>query len=117
MEKLIEKIEKLTKDSGKTGKELGFLLGLKKSPLTDWKNKKAKPTLEQFIKICEIFEISADELLETRYNKTYTEEEKQLIEYFRNCNSSNKTIIINATKSLQEPEQDEGEKQSTLKTG
>lgn len=117
METLIEKIEKLTKDSGKTGKELGSLLGLKKSPLTDWKNKKAKPTLEQFIKICEIFEISADELLGTNYAENITEEEKRLIEYFRNCNSSNRTIIINAAKSLQEKKQEKTEEQSTLKIG
>lgn len=49
--------------SGMTGKQFGELLNLKKSPLTDWKNKKSRPTLEQLMKMCEIFGISADYLL------------------------------------------------------
>lgn len=63
MDEIINRIIRITEEKGVNGKELGERLGLKKSPLTDWKNKKAKPTLEQIIKICEIFEISADFLL------------------------------------------------------
>ena len=58
-ERILEQTEKL----GITGKELGILLGLKKSPLTDWKNKKSRPTLEQLEKMCDIFATSADYLL------------------------------------------------------
>ena len=39
------------------------MLGLKKSPLTDWKNKKSNPTLDQLVKMCEIFATSSDYLL------------------------------------------------------
>lgn len=105
----IKRIEKLTKENGITGIELGKILGLKKSPLTDWKNGKSKPTLEQTKKICEIFGISADFLLNT--GKELTEEEEELLEYFRKCNNGNKQVILNAAKSLQqiepEPEQEE----------
>ena len=48
---------------GINGNELGKMLALKKSPLTDWKNGKSKPTLEQLIKMCDIFAVSADSLL------------------------------------------------------
>ena len=58
-ERIIEQSERL----GITGKQLGELLGLKKSPLTDWKNHKSNPTLEQLKKMCEIFAISSDYLL------------------------------------------------------
>lgn len=58
-ERIIEQSTKL----GLTGKELGALLGLKKSPLTDWKNKKSCPTLEQVSLLCEIFAVSADYLI------------------------------------------------------
>ena len=54
--RILEQTERL----GITGKELGELLGLKKSPLTDWKNHKSNPTLEQLAKI---FAISSDYLL------------------------------------------------------
>lgn len=58
-ERILEQSERL----GMTGKQLGELLGLKKSPLTDWKNHKSNPTLEQLVKMCEIFAISSDYLL------------------------------------------------------
>ena len=58
-ERILEQSERL----GITGKQLGELLGLKKSPLTDWKNHKSNPTLEQLAKMCEIFAISSDYLL------------------------------------------------------
>ncbi len=57
--RILEQTERL----GITGKQLGELLGLKKSPLTDWKNQKSSPTLEQLAKMCEIFAISSDYLL------------------------------------------------------
>lgn len=68
MEKLINKIILLCKQKGITGKELGVLLDLKFTPLTNWKNGKNKPTLEQFIKICEILEITPNDLLEIENN-------------------------------------------------
>lgn len=58
-ERIIEQSSKL----GLTGKDLGILLGLKKSPLTDWKNKKSCPTLEQVALMCDIFAVSADYLI------------------------------------------------------
>lgn len=60
---IVDRIIKIAKDKAITGVEIGELLGLKKSPLTDWKNGKSKPTLEQTIAICEKFAISADYLL------------------------------------------------------
>ena len=63
MSELYERIVAQTERLNITGKELGHLLGLKKSPLTDWKNHKSSPTLEQLTKMCDIFAISADYLL------------------------------------------------------
>lgn len=63
MSDLYERILEQTKRLGINGKQLGELLGLKKSPLTDWKNHKSNPTLDQLSMMCEIFAISADYLL------------------------------------------------------
>ena len=63
MTSLYSRILEQTERLGITGKQLGALLGLKKSPLTDWKNQKSSPTLEQFKKMCEIFAISPTYLL------------------------------------------------------
>lgn len=63
MPSLYERIIEQTERLGITGKQLGEMLGLKKSPLTDWKNHKSNPTLEQLAKMCDIFAISSDYLL------------------------------------------------------
>lgn len=106
MESIILRIEELAKKNSLTGRELGKKLGLKKSPLTDWKNGKAKPTLEQAIKMCDIFAVSANELLGISFTTNLTSEEQQLINYFRNCNQDNKKVILNAAKQLQEQDRE-----------
>lgn len=63
MSSLYSRILDITTENNMTGIELGKLLGLKKSPLTDWKNGHSSPTLEQVFLICDKFAISADYLL------------------------------------------------------
>jgi transcriptional regulator with XRE-family HTH domain len=58
-----ERIREFCSNNGISGVEIGKILGLKKSPLTDWKNGKSKPTLEQFAIICDYYAISSDFLL------------------------------------------------------
>lgn len=78
-DKIIEQVNK----NSLTGKELGNMLGLKKSPLTDWKNGKSKPTLEQLVKLCEIFAISSDELLGLNTTDKLSENEQELLSIFK----------------------------------
>lgn len=81
MSELYERILEQTTRLGITGKELGELLGLKKSPLTDWKNQKSSPTLEQLVKLCDIFAISSDYLL---FGETValTKDQQELIQTY-----------------------------------
>jgi hypothetical protein len=51
--------------------------------LTDWKNEKSKPTLEQLIKLCEIFAISSDELLGLNTTDKLSENEQELLSIFK----------------------------------
>ena len=44
-----ERINFLCKENHITGKEIGEKLGLKKSPLTDWKNNKSNPTKKELL--------------------------------------------------------------------
>ena len=78
MSEMYERIIEKTEDLGISGKELGTMLGLKKSPLTDWKNKKSSPTLDQIIKMCEIFAVSADYLIFGKSDEM-EENEKELL--------------------------------------
>lgn len=110
---LYDKINMLCKENKLTGKELGEKLGLKKSPLTDWKNQKSKPTIEQIIKICEIFAISADSLLfENNRDNVINEEEQKIITAYNNAAPA----IKEAVKKLLDIS-DEKEKSSICKIG
>ena len=81
MSSLYDRIVIQTERLGINGKELGELLGLKKSPLTDGKNKKSNPTLEQLIKMCDIFAISSDYLLFGQVNRL-SPDQKELIDTY-----------------------------------
>ena len=110
---LYERINLLCKEKGITGKELGEKLGLKKSPLTDWKNKKSKPTVEQIIMMCEIFATSTDYLLLGRnINDLTKEEEKEIIIAYKQAAPAIQEAV---RKLLDVPEKNE--KSSDLKIG
>lgn len=81
MTKLYDRILQQTTQLGLTGKDLGSMLGLKKSPLTDWKNHKSTPTLDQLTKMCEIFAVSSDYLLFGKVN-TLSDSENILLEKY-----------------------------------
>lgn len=80
---IYNRIYELCMKHGMSGKELGEKLGLKKSPLTDWKNLKAKPTVDQIINMCEIFATTSEYILFGKEPKELTEEEQEVIESYR----------------------------------
>lgn len=98
MENIYKRIIEQANKKGITGKELGELLGMKKSPLTDWKNKKSKPTVEQIKKMCEIFTVTADWLITGKDKEELTEEEQKLIETFRRCSTEGQAEIQDFAK-------------------
>lgn len=86
---LYERIAMQAEQKGLTGKELGKLLGLKKSPLTDWKNKKSCPTLEQVALMCDIFAVSSDYLIFGK-SSSLEMDESNLINNYRKLDSFGK---------------------------
>lgn len=94
MQEIYNRIAKKTQEQGLNGNELGKLLGLKKSPLTDWKNGKSIPTTEQIIRLCEIFAVSADYLL-FGSSKISSDEENLLISNFQKLSNEDKREIMN----------------------
>jgi transcriptional regulator with XRE-family HTH domain len=79
-----ERIREFCLNNNISGVEIGKILGLKKSPLTDWKNGKSKPTLEQFAIICEYYAISSDYLLFGKIlEDNLTPDESTLLNNFR----------------------------------
>lgn len=80
---IYERIHMLCQKKGITGIKLGEMLGLKKSPLTDWKNGKAKPTIEQIVKMCEIFATTTDFLLLGNQTKKLRRDEQELLNAYQ----------------------------------
>lgn len=69
MTEIIKKLLEYFKKNNIKGTEIAEILGLKKSPLTDWKNGHSKPTIEQLIIICEKLALSLDELTGLKTNE------------------------------------------------
>lgn len=110
---IYNRIYELCIKNGITGKELGQRLGLKKSPLTDWKNSKAKPTVDQIIIMCEIFAITSEYILFGKESKELTEEEQEVIEAYRSATPAMQA----ATRKLLDIPETKPEKSSILETG
>lgn len=99
MQSLYERIVEQTTKMNISGKELGNMLGLKKSPLTDWKNGKSNPTLEQFGKMCEIFAISAEWLLTGKEAAELSPEEQKLVDLYRVADTRGKRNIMRSAEA------------------
>lgn len=115
---MYDRIKMLCDEKGINGKELGVLLGLKKSPLTDWKNGKAKPTIEQVKIMCEIFATSSEYIIFGKVTAELTKEEVLLIKAYRSAEPA----IQQATRKLLDipditSERVKGEELSTSRTG
>ena len=89
-----ERINILCKENHITGKEIGEKLGLKKSPLTDWKNNKSKPTIDQIKIICEIFAVSADYIFFGKdTDERLTKEENEIIQAYKKADTRTQEIV------------------------
>lgn len=92
---MIDSFLKILKDKGITGTQIAQILSLKKTPLTDWKNRHSKPTLEQFALLCKYFGLSADLILfGTENSSDISESEKELLEKYRLLKEKEKYKIL-----------------------
>lgn len=86
----------ICKKNNISGVELGKILNLKKSPLTDWKNGVSKPTLEHIIIICNHFSISPNEIFNYHF-----------ADFTQNLSNENKAELQNYAEYLQYKEEQE----------
>lgn len=112
-----EKIFNTISEKGLKQSDLAKSLNLSTGQITAWKKRGTTPPAEYLINICKFLNISIYELLGEK-EQLLTENEKQLLEYFRNCNEGNKQILLNAASGLSNQELEEPEeKSSNLKIG
>ncbi len=110
MKDIYNRIIEQTKRLDISSKELAQILNLKKSPLTDWKNHKSKPTLEQIITLCENFAISSDYLLFGK-SASLPNDEAKIIEYYHNMSEIDQEdfLLIAEMKASKEKRQNNTE--------
>lgn len=90
---LYERISELCQKNNITGIKLGELLGLKKSPLTDWKNGKAKPTIEQIVRMCEIFATTTEYIILGKQTIELDEKEQELLEAYQRADAGTQKSV------------------------
>ena len=59
-----ENLKKLRKQTGLTQKDIALKLNVVESCYANWEQGRTEPNIETLKKLCEILEVSADELLE-----------------------------------------------------
>lgn len=114
-----EQLTKLRKRNNITQIELANLMNVKQYVISSWETGRSEPNISQIIKLCDIFKISTDYLLDRHIIITNSEDEfnkvieninkdikddftKDLIKIFENIPNNKKEKIINIVKEIKE---------------
>lgn len=98
---ICERMFAIMKEKGIKSIDVANELNINKSIISAWKSRGTNPPSEYLVQICKLLDVTVNELLGDIQFK-YTNEEDELIKYFRRCNEGNKKILINAAKSMQD---------------
>ena len=100
-----EKLEKILKEKHLTLNKLAKGAGFAQSPTTRWKTG-TMPNAETLVKICKYLDVSANYLLdldETPPPLILTDQEKELLEHFRQCDpGTQKSVCMLASSGAAE---------------
>ena len=90
-----DRICKLREAKGLTQKELGILLGYSSSStVSNWETNIAKPDFDKLIQLCNLFNITSDELLGIKSDiHNFTTEERTHIKKFRMLDEHGKNVV------------------------
>lgn len=98
---IIERIQRLKDERGLLDRDVERGAGIANSSIAQWKRGVCKPSLANIIRLSEFFDVSADYLLglsdlrERAENAaSLSEEEKQLIELYRDFDTLNRFRLI-----------------------
>jgi transcriptional regulator with XRE-family HTH domain len=104
---IYERIFELIQSRDMTQKEFSSLTGISESTISDWKHKKFNPGADKIPVICKVLNISANELfdmddIDEANNRKYylSDDEKQLIDSFREAKDEEKKYLLSYAKFL-----------------
>lgn len=100
-------IKELRKERNLTQLELAVRFGIDQTTVSKWELNKALPDTLMLIQLAEFFDVSIDYLLarSTYYfpDEIYSEEEKRLIDNYRDLNDDGKKLVDGMIKTLITP--------------
>ncbi len=85
-----ERLYELRKKKGLSQEEVAEKLNVTRQSVSKWETDESKPDFDKIVPICELYEISTNELL----NGTKEEKEEKEVEVINNDNRKNRAIII-----------------------
>ena len=85
-----ERLYELRKKKGLSQEEVAEKLNVTRQSVSKWETDESKPDFDKIVPICELYEISTNELL----NGTKEEKEEKQVEVINNDNKKKRAIII-----------------------
>ena len=102
--KILEKIDKLRTQKNWTFYKLAEESNLPLSTITNMYVRKSLPSINTLISICNGLGITLSQFFAENEIDTQNEQERELLEIFRNLDTNNKNIAINIIKLLENQE-------------
>ena len=91
-----ERLYELRKKKGLSQEEVAEKLNVTRQSVSKWETDESKPDFDKIVPICELYEISTNELL----NGTKEEKEEKEVEVINNDNKKKRAIIISTAVFL-----------------
>lgn len=120
----IENLEKKLKEKNISMNKLAEMLEISQAGVSKWKHG-AVPGIDKLVKICEILEVSADELLDLsppgkeviEMPKELERDERLLLKYYRECSDTGKDEILEIITRKVVEEKPKSTESSNLQVG
>jgi transcriptional regulator with XRE-family HTH domain len=93
MNSIGKRIKQIRLDNKLNQVEFSRIIGIAQGALSDIENEKSKPAVDTVISLCRYFNISTDTILLGIENVSLTEEERHLIEVYRQLTEKNKAKV------------------------
>lgn len=107
-----EKIFELLEERGMSEASFAKKIGTSRSTVNSWKIRKQNPSSDKIMKICEVLEVSPEELLSEKdkpapqkKKKILTEKEKELVTVYEDLSPSIQKRMLEYAKRLRRMEQ------------
>lgn len=111
-----ERMREAREGAEMTIQEAADRIGIKYSRLVSWENNHHRPNADYIIKMCKIYNVSADELLQTSHEYTLNIPEAKIIKVFRELSEQSQELFMMIVRDFSEfaPQREESSTEQLL---